>query len=104
MSCCVMKYPAGSPRAGKYTVYNKGAAEWVLQRCNTQYSANGRIIPLDDAQRQVRACWVRCACCAVLHRDVGGCAWGPHKRIPFAWPVTGRCAHTRAAAAAWLGC
>jgi magnesium-transporting ATPase (P-type) len=45
MSCCVMR------DAGKYTVYNKGAAEWVLQRCSKQLAADGRVLPLSGEQK-----------------------------------------------------
>lgn len=38
---------------GKLRLYNKGAAEWVLQRCVAMYSAGGQVVPMTDADREV---------------------------------------------------
>ena len=46
MSSCVMRTANG------YRVYNKGAAEWVLQRCTSMYNSDGAIIPMTVAARQ----------------------------------------------------
>jgi len=45
MSCCVMR------EGGKLVVYNKGAAEWVLKRCTSQMTAQGRVVPLSEAEK-----------------------------------------------------
>jgi len=46
MSCCVIK------EESKYVVHNKGAAEWVLARCRSQYTQDGSITPLSEEQRK----------------------------------------------------
>ena len=37
---------------GRLRLYNKGAAEWVLQRCTSMYNSDGAIIPMTVAARQ----------------------------------------------------
>lgn len=34
-----------------YRVYNKGAAEWVLQRCEFEYNQQGEVVPMTAASR-----------------------------------------------------
>jgi len=38
--------------AGGHRLYNKGAADWVIQRCVASVDSQGRRIPMNDAQRQ----------------------------------------------------
>lgn len=33
----------------KYRLYNKGAAEWVLQKCVSMYNTEGKVVPMTEA-------------------------------------------------------
>jgi Ca2+-transporting ATPase len=35
-----------------YTLYNKGAADWVLKRCSAFYDENCQLVPLEETQRK----------------------------------------------------
>lgn len=39
-------------RDGKYRLYNKGAAEWVLKLCTNMMTESGSIVPMTDAARE----------------------------------------------------
>ncbi|GAX73955.1 hypothetical protein CEUSTIGMA_g1405.t1 [Chlamydomonas eustigma] len=45
MSSCVILTDNG------YKVYNKGAAEWVLDRCVSVYNGDGELVPMTSARR-----------------------------------------------------
>jgi Ca2+-transporting ATPase len=42
---------AGKP-TGMLRLYNKGAAEWVLRRCNRVVNPEGAVVPLSEAERE----------------------------------------------------
>ena len=74
MSSIVMRQADG------YRVYNKGAAEWVLQRCTSMFDAEGTAVPMTLAGRnelqrivdEMSDRGLRCICLAQVRGAGGG--------------------------------
>ena len=39
--------------SGRHTLYNKGAADWVLARCTSFYDESGALVSLNDSKREM---------------------------------------------------
>lgn len=47
MSCVILRHE------GKFRLYNKGAAEWVIKKCNRMYDASGNVVPMTPEAREM---------------------------------------------------
>lgn len=46
------RFPAQVRKGDKLRLYNKGAAEWVLQRCTAMHDPAGDVVPMSSAARE----------------------------------------------------